>query len=65
MRLREIAMSIILIIGVLFLLFNGGRFDGHRRVYCERGGLGGMFGLLLIIFILSFVFGGLGGAYPR
>jgi hypothetical protein len=49
-----------LIIVVLVLLFGGGGFYGHRQGYYGGGGLGGILGLLVVILICLFLFGGLG-----
>ena len=50
-------MSTILIIIVLVLLLGGGGYYGHSR-YGGRG-LGGVLGLVLLIVVLLWLFGGL------
>jgi hypothetical protein len=56
-------MSFILLIVVLVLLFGGGRFYGHRRGY--YGEVAFEASQAFLVLIVSFVSGGLGGAYPR
>jgi hypothetical protein len=52
-----------LLIVVLVLLFGGGRFYGHRRGY--YGEVAFEASQAFLVLIVSFVSGGLGGAYPR
>lgn len=52
-------MSLILIIAVLILLFGGGGGCYAHRTY-GLPGLGGVVGLILVVLLLNWLFGGLG-----
>ena len=51
-------MTTVLIIVVLILLLGGGGYYGHSR-YGGRG-LGGVLGLVLVVMLVLWLFGGLG-----
>jgi hypothetical protein len=57
-------MSIILIVVVLVLLFGGGGYYGHRQGYYGRTGLGWILGLLVIILLVLYLFGGFDSRSP-
>ncbi|MGO8914927.1 MAG: hypothetical protein ACLQJR_03365 [Stellaceae bacterium] len=51
-------MSLLLIIVVLFLLFGGGGYYGYIREYYGSRGFGGLLGVLIVVCLVIFVFGG-------
>jgi hypothetical protein len=57
-------MSIILIVVVLVLLFGGGGYYGHRQGCYGRTGLGWILGLLVIILLVLYLFGGFDSRSP-